>query len=128
MTFPFWRASRRRVSLPNIKWGLLYGVILCNGRAMGEFEAVSVVSGQIRDETNTIPLHVEILYNEHACQASFAVASMLARVTLVLKSLVEWRSSRQGAQAGLPAEYPGPAASAVPGPGAAAVRPQTVAA
>ncbi|WP_420226253.1 sulfate ABC transporter permease subunit CysW [Pigmentiphaga litoralis] len=125
----------RRVTLPNIKWGLLYGVILCNARAMGEFGAVSVVSGRIRGETNTIPLHVEILYNEYAYQASFAVASMLAvlaLVTLVLKSLVEWRSSRQGAEAGLPAEYPGPGASAVTGPGTGpgrpSVRPQTLAA
>jgi sulfate transport system permease protein len=84
----------RRVTLPNIKWGLLYGVILCNARAMGEFGAVSVVSGHIRGETNTIPLHVEILYNEYNFVAAFAVASLLAGlalVTLVLKSIVEWR-------------------------------------
>jgi sulfate/thiosulfate transport system permease protein len=84
----------RRVTLPNIKWALFYGVILCNARAMGEFGAVSVVSGHIRGETNTIPLHVEILYNEYQTQAAFAVASLLtllALVTLVLKSLVEWR-------------------------------------
>ena len=83
-----------RVTLPNIKWGLLYGVILCNARAMGEFGAVSVVSGHIRGQTNTIPLHVEILYNEYNTVAAFAMASLLALlalVTLVLKSLVEWR-------------------------------------
>jgi sulfate transport system permease protein len=83
------------VTLPNIKWGLLYGVILCNARAMGEFGAVSVVSGHIRGMTNTIPLHVEILYNEYNFSAAFAVASllaMLALVTLALKSWVEWRS------------------------------------
>jgi sulfate ABC transporter, permease protein CysW len=88
----FWR-----VTLPNIKWGLLYGVILCNARAMGEFGAVSVVSGHIRGETNTMPLHVEILYNEYSFVAAFAVASLLALlaiVTLVLKSLVEWRHAK----------------------------------
>ncbi|RJG01614.1 sulfate ABC transporter permease subunit CysW [Noviherbaspirillum sedimenti] len=82
------------VTLPNIKWGLLYGVILCNARAMGEFGAVSVVSGHIRGETNTIPLQVEILYNEYAFSAAFAVASLLAflaLVTLALKSFIEWR-------------------------------------
>ncbi|MQR01617.1 sulfate ABC transporter permease subunit CysW [Glaciimonas sp. GS1] len=82
------------VTLPNIKWGLLYGVILCNARAMGEFGAVSVVSGHIRGETNTIPLQVEILYNEYNIQAAFAVASLLAflaLVTLALKSFIEWR-------------------------------------
>jgi len=87
-----------RVTLPNIKWGLLYGVILCNARAMGEFGAVSVVSGHIRGLTNTIPLHVEILYNEYQSVAAFAVASLLAflaLVTLVLKKLVEWRSEHQ---------------------------------
>jgi sulfate transport system permease protein len=81
-----------RVTLPNIKWGLLYGVILCNARAMGEFGAVSVVSGKIRGLTNTLPLHVEILYNEYNFQAAFAVASLLALlalVTLVLKTLAE---------------------------------------
>jgi sulfate/thiosulfate transport system permease protein len=86
----------RRVTLPNIKWGLLYGVILCNARAMGEFGAVSVVSGHIRGKTNTLPLHVEILYNEYNFQAAFAVASLLAflaLVTLVAKALVEWRSA-----------------------------------
>jgi len=84
-----------RVTLPNIKWGLLYGVILCNARAMGEFGAVSVVSGHIRGLTNTLPLHVEILYNEYNFTAAFAVASLLALlalVTLVIKSFVEWRS------------------------------------
>ncbi|OAB45378.1 sulfate ABC transporter permease subunit CysW [Paenibacillus glacialis] len=78
-----------KVTLPNIKWGLLYGIILCNARAMGEFGAVSVVSGHIRGETNTLPLHVEILYNEYQFSASFAVASLLlllAMVTLLLKS------------------------------------------
>jgi sulfate transport system permease protein len=85
-----------RVTVPNIKWGLLYGVILCNARAMGEFGAVSVVSGHIRGKTNTLPLHVEILYNEYNFQAAFAVASLLAflaLVTLVAKTLVEWQSS-----------------------------------
>jgi len=85
------------VTLPNIKWGLFYGVILCNARAMGEFGAVSVVSGHIRGETNTMPLHVEILYNEFNSSAAFAVASllaMLAIVTLVLKSVVEWRHAQ----------------------------------
>lgn len=84
----------RRVTLPNIKWGLLYGVILCNARAMGEFGAVSVVSGHIRGQTNTVPLHIEILYNEYNFTAAFAVASllaMLALVTLVLKTFVEFR-------------------------------------
>lgn len=82
------------VTLPNIKWGLLYGVILCNARAMGEFGAVSVVSGHIRGYTNTIPLHVEILYNEYNFAASFAVASilaLLALLTLAIKTYVEWR-------------------------------------
>ena len=82
------------VTLPNIRWGLLYGVILCNARAMGEFGAVSVVSGHIRGQTNTIPLQVEILYNEYNFAAAFAVASLLALlalVTLAAKSLVEWR-------------------------------------
>jgi sulfate/thiosulfate transport system permease protein len=86
-----------RVTLPNIKWGLLYGVILCNARAMGEFGAVSVVSGHIRGLTNTLPLHVEILYNEYQFQAAFAVASLLAflaLITLVLKAIVEHRTRR----------------------------------
>ncbi|EFM09989.1 sulfate ABC transporter, inner membrane subunit CysW [Paenibacillus curdlanolyticus YK9] len=85
------------VTLPNIKWGLLYGIILCNARAMGEFGAVSVVSGHIRGETNTLPLHIEILYNEYQFSASFAVASllvMLALVTLAAKKFVEWRGSK----------------------------------
>ncbi len=85
----------RRVTLPNIKWGLFYGVILCNARAMGEFGAVSVVSGHIRGATNTLPLHVEILYNEYNFVAAFAVASLLsllALLTLALKSYVESRS------------------------------------
>lgn len=89
----FWR-----VTLPNIKWGLLYGVILCNARAMGEFGAVSVVSSHIRGRTNTMPLQVEILYNEYNFAAAFAVASLLALLallTLVVKSLVEWRGRQQ---------------------------------
>ena len=98
------------VTLPNIKWGLIYGVILCNARAMGEFGAVSVVSGHIRGQTNTMPLHVEILYNEYQSVAAFAVASLLALlalVTLVLKSLVEWRHARAlNAVADLPPENP----------------------
>ena len=92
----FWR-----VTLPNIKWGLLYGVILCNARAMGEFGAVSVVSGHIRGLTNTMPLHVEILYNEYNYAAAFAVASLLAflaLVTLALKTFIEWQSTRLAAQ------------------------------
>jgi sulfate transport system permease protein len=83
-----------RVTLPNIKWGLLYGVILCNARAMGEFGAVSVVSGHIRGETNTMPLQVEILYNEYNFTAAFAIASLLALlalVTLAVKAFIEWR-------------------------------------
>ncbi|HEY8246080.1 MAG TPA: sulfate ABC transporter permease subunit CysW [Hyphomicrobium sp.] len=86
------------VTLPNIKWGLLYGVILCNARAMGEFGAVSVVSGHIRGQTNTMPLHVEILYNEYQFAAAFAVASLLALlalVTLVIKTIIEWRVGGQ---------------------------------
>ncbi|WP_130803040.1 sulfate ABC transporter permease subunit CysW [Acinetobacter ihumii] len=88
----------RKVTLPNIKWGLLYGVILCNARAMGEFGAVSVVSGHIRGETNTLPLHVEILYNEYTYSAAFAVASLLAFlaiITLILKTWVEIRQEKQ---------------------------------
>jgi len=83
-----------RVTLPNIKWGVIYGAILCNARAMGEFGAVSVVSGKIRGETNTLPLHVEILYNEYMFQAAFAVASLLtllAVVTLIVKTILERR-------------------------------------
>jgi sulfate transport system permease protein len=88
----FWR-----ITLPNIKWGLLYGVILCNARAMGEFGAVSVVSGHIRGATNTLPLHIEILYNEYQFSAAFACASLLALlalVTLALKTLLERRTQR----------------------------------
>ncbi len=87
------------VTLPNIKWGLLYGVILCNARAMGEFGAVSVVSGHIRGQTNTLPLHVEILYNEYNFAAAFAVASLLALlalVTLALKTFVEYKTQQSG--------------------------------
>ena len=86
------------VTLPNIKWGLVYGVILCNARAMGEFGAVSVVSGHIRGQTNTMPLHVEVLYADYQAAAAFAVASLLALlalVTLVIKSLAEWRAEQQ---------------------------------
>lgn len=89
----FWK-----VTLPNIKWGLIYGVILCNARAMGEFGAVSVVSGHIRGETNTLPLHVEILYNEYTFSAAFAVSSLLALLaifTLILKTWVEFRQEKQ---------------------------------
>lgn len=88
----FWR-----ITLPNIKWGLLYGVILSNARAMGEFGAVSVVSGHIRGQTNTLPLHIEILYNEYQFSASFAVASllvMLAVLTLLVKALFEWKTNQ----------------------------------
>jgi len=90
------------VTLPNVKWGLLYGVILCNARAMGEFGAVSVVSGHIRGQTNTLPLHVEILYNEYQFAAAFAVASllaMLALVTLGIKTWVEHRAAQAGKDA-----------------------------
>jgi len=86
----------RRVTLPNVKWALLSGVILCNARAMGEFGAVSVVSGHIREQTNTMPLHVEILYNEYNFVAAFAVASLLAGLavlTLAVKTVTEWKSS-----------------------------------
>ena len=87
-----------RVTLPSVKWGLLYGVILCNARAMGEFGAVSVVSGHIRGLTNTMPLQVEVLYNEYDFQAAFAVASLLAflaLLTLLAQGVVEWRSGRE---------------------------------
>jgi sulfate transport system permease protein len=97
----FWR-----VTLPNVKWALLYGVILCNARAMGEFGAVNVVSGKIRGKTSTMPLHVEILYNEYQFAAAFAVASLLALLaiaTLAAKSLVEWRVRREYEQALEPA-------------------------
>ncbi|HEY4235377.1 MAG TPA: sulfate ABC transporter permease subunit CysW [Lacipirellulaceae bacterium] len=93
----FWR-----VTLPNVKWSVLYGVILCNARAMGEFGAVNVVSGKIRGKTNTMPLHVEILYNDYQYQAAFAVASLLALLalaTLAAKSFVEWRVRREHEQA-----------------------------
>jgi len=89
----FWR-----ITLPNIKWGLLYGVIVCNARAMGEFGAVAVVSGHIRGATNTVPLHVEILYNEYRLAAAFAVASLLSLLgiaTLIAKKAVEWREGRR---------------------------------
>ena len=89
----FWR-----VTLPNIKWGLLYGMILCNARAIGEFGAVSVVSGRIRGMTNTMPLHVEILYNEYQFSASFAVASLMsimAIITLIIKSIIEWKTEKR---------------------------------
>lgn len=89
----FWR-----VTLPNIKWGLIYGVVLCNARAMGEFGAVAVVSGRIRGETNTMPLHIEVLYNEYMFTAAFAVSSLLtglALITIVLKSYVEWKDERK---------------------------------
>lgn len=96
----FWR-----VTLPNIKWGLLYGVVLCNARAMGEFGAVSVVSGHIRGVTNTLPLHVENTYNEYNAVGAFAAASLLtvlAVVTLVLKSFLEWQQQRDRAALTLP--------------------------
>jgi sulfate transport system permease protein len=87
-----------RVTLPNVKWGIIYGVILCNARAMGEFGAVSVVSGHIRGMTNTVPLQVEILYNEYNYTASFAVASLLAflaLITLAIKTVAEWKVQQQ---------------------------------
>ncbi|MGH2271680.1 sulfate ABC transporter permease subunit CysW [Anaerohalosphaeraceae bacterium U12dextr] len=93
----FWR-----VTLPNIKWGLLYGVILCNARAIGEFGAVSVVSGHIRGQTNTVPLHIEILYNEYNFVGAFAMASLLtllALITLAAKTLVEWKTKKDQAKA-----------------------------
>ena len=91
-----------RVTLPSVKWALLYGLILCNARAMGEFGAVSVVSGKIREQTNTMPLHIEILYNEYQFAAAFAVSSLLALLallTLVLKSSLEWRAAKDLAEA-----------------------------
>lgn len=110
----FWR-----VTLPNIKWGLLYGVILCNARAMGEFGAVSVVSGHIRGLTNTLPLHVEILYNEYNFTAAFATASLLtllALVTLAIKNAIEWLSQSEQADAQHGAlERPTPAVNLNPG-------------
>jgi sulfate/thiosulfate transport system permease protein len=87
-----------RITLPKVKWGIIYGVILCNARAMGEFGAVSVVSGHVRGETNTLPLHVEVLYGEYNFVAAFAVASLLtvlAIVTIILKTIVEYRASRR---------------------------------
>jgi sulfate transport system permease protein len=87
----------RRVTLPNIRWALFYGIVLSNARAMGEFGAVSVISGHIRGETNTLPLHVEVLYNEYHTAAAFACASLLSLLglgTLVLKSFIEWRAAR----------------------------------
>ena len=107
------------VTLPNIKWGLIYGVILCNARAMGEFGAVSVVSGHIRGQTNTMPLHVEILYNEYQSVAAFAVASLLALlalVTLVIKSVAEWKHERlMKAAAEMPPEAPTSLMASAPG-------------
>ncbi|MGM9930196.1 sulfate ABC transporter permease subunit CysW [Pradoshia sp.] len=94
----FWR-----ITLPNIKWGLLYGIILCNARAVGEFGAVSVVSGHIRGLTNTMPLHIEILYNEYQFSAAFAVASimsLIAIITLIVKNLIEWKSGYRSTKAG----------------------------
>ncbi len=88
----------RKVTLPNIKWALLYGIILCSARAMGEFGAVSVVSGHIRGKTNTLPLHVEILYNEYQFSAAFAVASILviiAIIILILRNIVEWKGKKE---------------------------------
>jgi sulfate transport system permease protein len=96
----FWR-----VTLPNVKWGLLYGIVLCNSRAMGEFGAVSVVSGHVRGLTNTMPLHVEVLYNDYHFAAAFAVASLLtllALVTLTAKSAIDWLSNRQTGTESLP--------------------------
>lgn len=90
-----WFQTFIHVTLPNIKWGLIYGVILCNARAMGEFGAVSVVSGHIRGETNTLPLHVEILYNEYHFQAAFAVASLLALLALLTLVVRQWIEARQ---------------------------------
>jgi sulfate transport system permease protein len=86
-----------RVTLPNIKWGLLYGVILCNARAMGEFGAVSVVSGKIRGQTNTIPLHVEILYDDYNLTGAFAVASVLAFLALITLGIKTWAERKNAA-------------------------------
>jgi len=104
----FWK-----ITVPNVKWGILYGVILCNARAMGEFGAVSVVSGHIRGQTNTMPLHVEILYNEYQFTAAFAVASLLALlalITLAVKSFMEWKQRSAAAaaeQGGVHLAHPG---------------------
>jgi len=96
----------RRITLPNVKWALLYGVILCNARAMGEFGAVSVVSGHIRGQTNTMPLHIEILYNEYQFAAAFAVASLLAFLALVTLALKYWveRNAASRTQVAVPVE------------------------
>jgi sulfate transport system permease protein len=91
-----------RITLPNIRWGLIYGIVLTNARAMGEFGAVSVVSGHIRGKTNTLPLHIEVLYSDYQTTAAFAVASLLALlavVTLVAKALMEWKTARRHALA-----------------------------
>lgn len=96
----------RKITLPKVKWGVIYGCILCNARAMGEFGAVSVVSGHIRGETNTLPLHVEVLYGEYQFASAFAVASLLALLallTLLLKSWVEWRAHRKATRQKSPA-------------------------
>ncbi|MCR4944889.1 MAG: ABC transporter permease subunit, partial [Clostridium sp.] len=88
-----------KVTLPNIKWGLIYGIILCTSRAMGEFGAVSLVSGHIAGKTNTLPLHIEILYNDYQFAAAFAAASILiiiAVIILVLRNIVEWKTHREG--------------------------------
>ena len=122
------------VTLPNVKWALLTGVILCNARAMGEFGAVSVVSGHVRGQTNTIPLHVEILYNEYQFAAAFAVASLLAflaLVTLAVKALVEWREELRQRIATLEAHAPAanaPAGRDAAGSGAGSVVPAPLAA
>ena len=88
----------RKITLPNIKWGLIYGIVLCSARAMGEFGAVSVVSGHIRGKTNTLPLHIEILYNEYQFAAAFGVASILviiAIIILIIRNIVEWKSKKE---------------------------------
>ncbi len=107
-----------RVTLPKVKWGVIYGVILCNARAMGEFGAVSVVSGHIRGETNTLPLHVEVLYGEYAFVGAFAVSSLLALlaiVTLVLKQWVEWRAEQRTTDLATRAVIPAAARSVAAG-------------
>lgn len=118
----------RRVTLPNIRWGLLYGVILANARAMGEFGAVSVVSGHIRGQTNTLPLHVEILYNEYNAIGAFASASVLALlavVTLIAKTAVEWRIRRETRVLSESPAQERPVASADSDPGASAGSPRS---
>jgi sulfate transport system permease protein len=115
----------RRVTLPNVKWGLLYGVILCNARAMGEFGAVSVVSGHIRGQTDTMPLHVEILYNEYNFSAAFAVASLLALlalVTLALKLLAERHMAVDASSQRADAQTANVAGAAMPGPAGSAAQ------